>query len=166
MGRDCASSATASVCFLPNFLPFRPTDPPAAQWTSWSRKPFAVRFSQTLEFDRRPCVMFEFGDRNDYFLLPWEGWWQGGGEVVARWWQGGGCSFLPGCPNCRLEICQIFYTTRFSGQKFYTVKTRILRLFLLTIKQRRCHYQLVLSFFLLKLKWICKYSTVFEWKCV
>ena len=52
----------------------------------------------------------------------------------------------------RLEICQMFYTTRFSGQKFYTVKTRILRLFLLTIKQRRCHYQLVLSFFLLKLK--------------
>ena len=54
--------------------------------------------------------------------------------------------------NGRLEICQMFYTTRFLGQKFYTVKTRILRLFLLTIKQRRCHYQLVLSFFLLKLK--------------
>ena len=54
--------------------------------------------------------------------------------------------------NGRLEICQMFYTTRFSGQKIYTVKTRILRLFLLTIKQRRCHYQLVLSFFLLKLK--------------
>ena len=58
------------------------------------------------------------------------------------------------CGKCwtRVEICQMFYTTRFSGQKFYTVKTRILQLFLLTIKQRRCHYQLVLSFFLLKLK--------------
>ena len=45
--------------------------------------PFAVRFSQTLEFDRRPFVMFEFGVRGDYFLLPWQGWWQGGGNVVA-----------------------------------------------------------------------------------
>ena len=52
----------------------------------------------------------------------------------------------------RLEICQMFYTTRFSGQKFYTVKTRILRLFLLTIKQRRCHYQLVLSFFFVEIE--------------
>ena len=53
------------------------------------------------------------------------------------------------CGKCwtRVEICQMFYTTRFSSQKFYTVKTRILQLFLLTIKQRRCHYQLVLSFF-------------------
>ena len=48
--------------------------------------PFAVRFSQTLEFDRRPFVMFEFGVRGDYFLLPWQDLWQGGGNVVARWW--------------------------------------------------------------------------------
>ena len=54
--------------------------------------------------------------------------------------------------NGRLEICQMFYTTRFSGQKFYTVKIRILRLFLLTIKQRRCHYQSVLSFFFVEIE--------------
>ena len=29
----------------------------------------------------------------------------------------------------RLEICQKFYTTEFSGPKFYTLKTRKLRLF-------------------------------------
>ena len=58
----------------------------------------------------------------------------------------------------RLEICQMFYTTRFLGQKFYTVKTLILRLFWLTIKLHRCHFQLVLSLFLLKLKWICKFQ--------
>ena len=39
---------------------------------------------------------------------------------------------------CRHEICQNFYTTRFSGQKFYTQKVRKLGLFLLTIKQQKC----------------------------
>ena len=47
----------------------------------------------------------------------------------------------------RLEICQIFYTTGFSGQQFYAVKIPMLQLFLLTIKQHICQYKLVLSFF-------------------
>ena len=38
----------------------------------------------------------------------------------------------------RLEICQKIYTTGFSGQKFYTLKVRKLRLFLLKKKQRKC----------------------------
>ena len=38
----------------------------------------------------------------------------------------------------RLEICQKIYTTGFSGQIFYTVKVRQLRLFLLKKKQRKC----------------------------
>ena len=37
--------------------------------------------------------------------------------------------------TCRLDICQRFYTTGFSGQKFYTGNTRKLQIFLLTIKQ-------------------------------
>ena len=53
------------------------------------------------------------------------------------------------------------------GQQFYTVKIRILRLFLLAIKQRICQYKSVWSFFLLTLKWICKYSIFFSVKvCV
>ena len=38
----------------------------------------------------------------------------------------------------RLEICQQIYTTRFSGQKIYTLKVRKLQLFLLKKKQRKC----------------------------
>ena len=38
----------------------------------------------------------------------------------------------------RLEICQKIYTTGFSVQKFYTLKVRNLRLFLLKKKQRKC----------------------------
>ena len=38
----------------------------------------------------------------------------------------------------RHEICQTFYTTGFSGRKFYTLKVHALRLFLLTIKQCKC----------------------------
>ena len=38
----------------------------------------------------------------------------------------------------RLEICQKIYTTRFLGQKFYTLKVRKLRRFLLKKKQRKC----------------------------
>ena len=41
-------------------------------------------------------------------------------------------------PLSRLEICQKFYTTEFSGQKFYTLKVRTLRLFFLKKKQRKC----------------------------
>ena len=37
----------------------------------------------------------------------------------------------------RLEICQKIYTTRFSGQKFYTLKVRKLRLFFTKNKQRK-----------------------------
>ena len=62
--------------------------------------PFAVRFSQTLEFDRRPCVMFEFGVRGDFFYFPGKTC----GKVVAKWLQGGCCYFLPGCPNCPTHI--------------------------------------------------------------
>ena len=38
----------------------------------------------------------------------------------------------------RLEICQKIYMTRFSVQKFYTLRVRNLRLFLLKKKQRKC----------------------------
>ena len=38
----------------------------------------------------------------------------------------------------RLEMCQKFYTTGFSGQKIYTLKVPKLRLFLLKKKQRKC----------------------------
>ena len=38
----------------------------------------------------------------------------------------------------RLEICQKIYMTGFSGQKFYTLKVRKLRLFLLKEKQHKC----------------------------
>ena len=37
----------------------------------------------------------------------------------------------------RREICHKFYTTRFSGRKFYTLKVRELRLSLLKRKQRK-----------------------------
>ena len=43
-------------------------------------------------------------------------------------------------PVRRLEICQKIYTTGFSGQKFYPLKVRKLRLFLLKEKQRICIY--------------------------
>ena len=41
----------------------------------------------------------------------------------------------------RLEICQKIYTTEFSGQKFYTLKVRKFRLFLIkkeTAKMHKC----------------------------
>ena len=44
----------------------------------------------------------------------------------------------PGPTWFRHEICQNFYTTRFSGQKFYTQKVQKLGLVLLTKKQQEC----------------------------
>ena len=44
----------------------------------------------------------------------------------------------------RLEICQKIYTTRFSGQKFYTLKVRKLRLFLLKINSVNSLISLIL----------------------
>ena len=61
----------------------------------------------------------------------------------SQWWQ----SRFPVFPlslssaldlGDRREICQTYYTTRSSGQKFYTPKVRKLRLFWLTLKQRKC----------------------------
>ena len=52
-------------------------------------------------------------------------------------------SFVPEL-SARHGICQIFYTARFSGHPFYTVKICILWLFLLAIKRQ---YELVWSFF-------------------
>ena len=54
------------------------------------------------------------------------------------------------------EICQIFYTTRFSGQKFYTLKVPKLRLFLPTRKQRKCINISHLSNFVLVSQIQCK----------
>ena len=51
----------------------------------------------------------------------------------------------------RLEICQKIYTTRFSGQIFYTPKVRKLRLFLLKEKQRTCIYISYFSNFFVKI---------------
>ena len=47
----------------------------------------------------------------------------------------------------RLEICQKYYTTRFSGQKFYTLKVRKLRLFLLKKKCKCIDFSWISSFF-------------------
>ena len=47
-------------------------------------------------------------------------------------------SFVEALLLARHENCQFFYMTIFSGQKFYTLKVCQLRLFLLTIKQRKC----------------------------
>ena len=48
----------------------------------------------------------------------------------------------------RLEICQKIYTTGFSGQKFYTLKRRKLRRFLLKKQQRKCiNISYCISFF-------------------
>ena len=57
----------------------------------------------------------------------------------------------------RLEICQKIYMTKFSDQKFYTLKVRTLRLFLLKKKQRKCINWVA---FLLKFNWVCKIFTV------
>ena len=47
-------------------------------------------------------------------------------------------NFQPNRITNRLEICQKIYTTKFLGQKFYTLKVRKLRLFLLKKKQQKC----------------------------
>ena len=52
----------------------------------------------------------------------------------------------------RLEICQTYYTTRFSGQKFYTLTVRKLRLFLLKEKQRISIYISYFSTFFVRIK--------------
>ena len=51
----------------------------------------------------------------------------------------------------RLEICQKIHMTGFLVQKFYTLKVRNLRLFLLKKKQRKC---INLVAFLLKINWV------------
>ena len=51
----------------------------------------------------------------------------------------------------RLEICQKIYTTGFVSQKFYTLKVRKLRLFLLKEKQRKCIYISYFSSFFVKI---------------
>ena len=50
----------------------------------------------------------------------------------------------------RLEICQKIYTTGFSGQKFYTLKVRKFRLFLLKENQLICIYISYFSSFFVK----------------
>ena len=55
--------------------------------------------------------------------------------------------------KCRLESCPKIYTTGFFCQKFYILKVRELRLFLLKKKQRKCIY---LVAFPLKFNWVCK----------
>ena len=50
----------------------------------------------------------------------------------------------------RLEICQKIYTTGFSGQNFYTLKVRKLRLFLLKEKQCICIFISYFSSFFVK----------------
>ena len=42
--------------------------------------------------------------------------------------------------NGRLEICQMFYTTRFLGQKFYTLKMLKLELILPKVKQGKYQF--------------------------
>ena len=56
----------------------------------------------------------------------------------------------------RHEICQNFYTTRFSGQKFYTLKAW---LFPLTLQQQKCIRISNLGPFLLNLNLICNIFT-------
>ena len=60
----------------------------------------------------------------------------------------------------RLEICQKIYTTRFSGQKFYTLKVRKLRLFLLKINSVNSLISVILVASLLEFNWLCKILTV------
>ena len=50
----------------------------------------------------------------------------------------------------RLEICQKIYTTRFFGQKLYTLKVSKLQQFLLKKKQRKCINIIILVAFLLE----------------
>ena len=56
-------------------------------------------------------------------------------EVIFCWVS---CNWVLDMNRTRHEICQTFYTTGFSGRKFYTLKVHALRLFLLTIKQCKC----------------------------
>ena len=61
----------------------------------------------------------------------------------------------------RLEICQKNFTTGFLGQKFYTLKLRILWLFLL--KKKNSANALILAMleaFLLEFNWVCKILTL------
>ena len=53
--------------------------------------------------------------------------------------------------TARHEICQKIYMTGFSGQKFYTLKRRKLRLFLVKKQQRKCINIIHCSSFLLEL---------------
>ena len=55
-------------------------------------------------------------------------------------------------PVRRLEICQKIYTTGFSGQKFYPLKVRKLRLFLLKEKQCICIYISYFSSFFVRIQ--------------
>ena len=55
----------------------------------------------------------------------------------------------------RLEICQKIYMTGFFGQKFYTIKVRKLRRFLLKKKQHECTNISYFSLFLLDFNWVC-----------
>ena len=59
----------------------------------------------------------------------------------------------------RHEICQNFYTTRFSGQKFYTLKAW---LFPLSLKQRKCIRITDLGSILLNLNLICNIFTFLQ----
>ena len=60
----------------------------------------------------------------------------------------------------RLEICQKIYMIEFMGQKFYTLKVRKLRIFLLKKKQQKCIYITYFSRFLLKFNWVCEILVV------
>ena len=59
----------------------------------------------------------------------------------------------------RHEICQNFYTTGFSNQKFYTLKAW---LFQLTSQQRKCIKISNLGRFLLDLNLMCKIFTLLQ----
>ena len=59
----------------------------------------------------------------------------------------------------RHEICQKFYTTRFWGQKFYTLKVRLLHPFLLTMNQPKCIFISSLSISLLELHYVCIFNS-------
>ena len=59
----------------------------------------------------------------------------------------------------RHEICQKFYTTRFWGQKFYTLKVRLLHPFLLTMNQPKCIFISSLSISVLELHYVCIFNS-------
>ena len=60
----------------------------------------------------------------------------------------------------RLEICQKIYTTEFPGQKFYTIKVRKLRLFLLKRNSVNALKSVILVASLLEFNSVCKILTV------